>query len=61
MSLELKKKEMEMKRVVLAKEEMQLRIEERLDEIERIKSQMQIQDTAIEKIKKQIETLKGKE
>lgn len=61
MSLELKKKEMEIKRVVLAKEEMQLRIEERLDEIERIKQQMVIQDQAVERITKEIETLKATE
>lgn len=60
MSLELKKKEMELKRVVLAKEEMQLRIEERLDEIERIKDQMKIQDAAVIRLEKDLETLRNK-
>lgn len=60
MSLEIKKKEMELKRVVLAKDEMQLRIEERLDEIERLKVQMKIQDDAVERITKELETLKSK-
>lgn len=60
MSLELKKKEMELKRVLFAKEEQQLRIDERLDEIERVKDQMKIQDEAAEKIKLEIEALKAK-
>lgn len=60
MSLELKKKEMELKRVLFAKDEQALRIEERLDEIERIKEQMKIQDDAAERIKKEIEILKTK-
>ena len=60
MSLEIKKKEMELKRVILAKEEMQLRIEERLDEIEKIKVQMKIQDDAIERITKNIKDLENK-
>lgn len=60
MSLELKKKEMELKRVVMAKEEMQLRIEERLDEIERVNVQIKIQDEAIMKITKELDVLKNK-
>ena len=60
MSLELKKKEMELKRVLFAKEEQQLRIDERLDEIERIQEQMNNQDEAAEKIRKEITALKAK-
>lgn len=60
MSLEIKKKEMELKRVIMAKEEMQLRIEERLDEIERINAQIKIQDEAAIRITKELETLKNK-
>ena len=60
MSLEVKKKQMELKRVLMAKDEFELRIEERLEEIERIKSQMTLQDEAAEKIKKELEVLKTK-
>ena len=60
MSLEIKKKEMELKRVLMAKDEFELRIAEREDEIERLKSQMLQQDEAAEKIKKEIEVLKNK-
>lgn len=60
MSLEIKKKEMELNRVIMAKEEMQLRIEERLDEIERINAQIKIQDEAAIRITKELETLKNK-
>lgn len=60
MSLELKKKEMELKRVLMAKDEFELRIAERMDEIERLQSQMIQQDEAAEKIKKEIELIKNK-
>lgn len=43
MSLEIKKKKMELARVRLAREELQLKIEERLDEIERIKRHIAVQ------------------
>lgn len=60
MKLELMKKEVELKRVSLAKDEMLLRIQERLEEIERLKQQMVIQDEAVDRITKEIESLKGK-
>lgn len=60
MSLELKKKEMEIKRVVLAKEEMELRIEERKDEIRRLEENMRIQDDAVVRISAEIEVIKKK-
>lgn len=58
MGLDLKKKEMELKRVIMAKEELELRIEESLDQIERIKEHIKIQDEAIIRLKKELETLK---
>lgn len=60
MSLELKKKEMELKRVLLSKDEFELRVAERMDEIERLQAQMVQQDEAAEKIKKEIQLLKNK-
>lgn len=60
MSLEIKKKEMELKRVLMARDEFELRVEEKLEEIERIKVQMSLQDEAAEKIKKELEVLKNK-
>ena len=60
MSLEIKKKEMELKRVIMAKEEHELRIEEKLEEIERIKAQIKIQDEFALKIKQELEVLKTK-
>lgn len=60
MSLDIKKKEMELKRVLMAKDEFELRIAEREDEILKIKSQMAQQDEAAEKIKKELEILKNK-
>ena len=52
--LDKKKKELELMRVSLAKEEMKLRIEERLDEIERLKRNIEIQEQTEEKIKKEL-------
>lgn len=60
MSLEIKKKEMELKRVLHAKDEHELRIAECEDQINRIKEQIKIQDDTAEKIKKELEILKGK-
>ena len=58
MSLELKKKEMELKRVLHAKDEHELRIAECEDQIERLRQQIEIQDQAAEKIKLEIQKLK---
>jgi hypothetical protein len=53
MSLELKKVKVELIRVSAAKAELELRIEERLDEIEKIKKHVQIQlDKEMELIQK---------
>lgn len=43
MSLEIKRKKLELERVVVARKELEFRIEERLDEIERIKSHIEVQ------------------
>lgn len=58
MSLEVKKKQMELKRVLHAKDEHELRIAECQDQIEKLQAQMKIQDEAADRIKKEIESLK---
>jgi peptidoglycan hydrolase CwlO-like protein len=52
--LELKKKELELERVKLAKKEMEFKIEERLEEIDRLKSHIEIQNQTIKKIEQEI-------
>lgn len=43
MSLEYRRRKMELSRVALAREELELKIEERLEEIERLKAAIDIQ------------------
>lgn len=59
MSLERKRKEVELMRVECARKELELKIEERLDEIERIKSHIEVQKNTEQKLKQEIQTLKG--
>jgi predicted RNase H-like nuclease (RuvC/YqgF family) len=58
MSLDLKKKEMELKRVVLAKEEIELRIEEKHDEIKTLEHHVSIQSEHINKLTKELHEMK---
>lgn len=58
MSLEVKKKEVELKRILLAKDECELKIAEREEEINRLKEQIKKQEEAAEKIKQELEDLK---
>ena len=53
-SLDFKKKELELARVKVAQQELELRIEERLEEIERLKEHIQIQKQAVEKLQKEL-------
>lgn len=57
MSIELKRKEMELKRVTLAREEQELKIEERYDEINRLKSMIEVQIKREEELKAEISAL----
>jgi hypothetical protein len=59
MSLDLKKKEVELKRVILAKEELDLKIEERLVEIERLKEAIKSQEITELRLQKEIAEMKG--
>lgn len=54
MSLELKKKKLEYQRVKLAKDELEFKIEERLEEIDRLKSHILIQKQTLDKLQKEI-------
>lgn len=58
MTLERKKKQLELKRVVMAREELEFKIEERLEEIERLKSHIDVQLRKEEELKLELETLK---
>lgn len=59
MSLELKRKEVELLRVIAAKEELKLKIEEKLEEIKRIQDHVKIQESTENKLKIEINNLKG--
>lgn len=57
MSLELKRKQLELSRVQLAREEQELKIEERMDEIRRLESAILIQKEKEEQLKAEIAAL----
>lgn len=61
MSLDLKKKRLELARVQLAKQELEMRIEERLEEITRMKDHIKIQEEAEKKINNELTALSNKE
>lgn len=61
MSLDLKRKKLELQRVSVAAEELKFKIEERLDEIQRLEQHIKIQETSIEKLNNEIKTLEEKE
>lgn len=54
MTLETKKKILELKRVETARMELELKIEERLEEIERLKHAIEIQKQTEEKIQNEL-------
>jgi hypothetical protein len=58
MSLDIKRKEIELMRVETARKELEFKIEERLDEIKRIEDHISIQLQKEEEIKKEIQNLK---
>lgn len=58
MSLELKKKELELQRVELARKELEFKVEEKMEEIERIKSHIQIQLQKEQELKEELNKLK---
>lgn len=60
-SLDLKRKVLDLKRVETARMDLEFKIEERLEEIERLKKHIEQQLDAEQKLQKEIEDLKGKE
>jgi len=61
MSLELKRKKLELQRVSVASEELKFKIEERLDEIEKLKKHIEIQENTIIKLIDEINKLNESE
>lgn len=60
MSLEAKKKNLELERVTLARKELEYKVEEKLDEIRRLREHIDIQLKAEERIKQEISELNFK-
>lgn len=60
MSLELKRKELELSRVELARQELELKIEERMDEINRLEKMIEIQKAKETELKAEIIALRNK-
>jgi C4-dicarboxylate-specific signal transduction histidine kinase len=60
MSLELKRKELEFSRVELARQELELKIEERKDEISRLEKMIDIQIAKEKELKAEILALRNK-
>lgn len=60
MSLELKRKELEISRVELARQELELKIEERMDEIHRLEKMIDIQKAKETELKAEIIALRNK-
>lgn len=59
MSLDKKRKEVELMRVRVAKQEMELRIEERMEEVARLQEHIKVQDQKINDLEKELESLGG--
>ena len=55
MNLEKKKKELELSKVKCAKQEMELKILERLEDIQRIEDNIKIQDNKIMELESQLQ------
>lgn len=60
MSLELKRKQLELSRVELARQEQELKIEERMDEIGRLEKTIEIQKAKETELKSEIIALRNK-
>ena len=60
MSLEIKKVKVELIRVSANKAELELRIEERLHEIERIKENIKVSEDKEEELRQKIKEMEGK-
>jgi len=61
MNLELEKKKLERKKVLVAADEKQVKIFERMEEIERLKREIDIQNKRAEELSNEIKELEGRE
>ena len=60
MSLDLKRKELELSRVKLAREELQFKIEERLEDVQRLQNMVEIQKLKETELKAEIIALNNR-
>ena len=60
MSLDLKRKKLELSRVSVAKQEQEFKIDEYLDQIERLKANIEIQKKRESELLAEITTIEGK-
>jgi hypothetical protein len=60
MSIELKRKQLELSRVELARQEQEFKIEERMDEINRLKSMIEIQKNKEQELRAEVSALINK-
>jgi len=58
MGIELKKRQLELARVTLARQELEFRIDERMEEIKRLKENIEIQLAKEEEIKAHLKEMK---
>lgn len=57
MDIEKKKKQLELSRVRLAKEEMEIRIAEREEDIERLRKNIEVQEKTAERLEEELKDL----
>lgn len=60
MSLEIKRKELELMRVKTARHELEFKVDEKTEEINKLKEHIKIQLETEDRLEKEIEQLKGK-
>lgn len=60
MSMDIKRKKLELSRVELARQEQEFKIEERMEEIDRLKATIEIQKKKEEELKAEILALKNR-
>lgn len=60
MSLELKRKKLDLMRIQTARADLEFKVEERLDEIKRLQDHVKIQIDAEEKLKNEIQDMERK-
>lgn len=58
MSIEKMKKELELKKVEIAKEELELRIEERMEDVRRMQEHIKVQEQKAQELRDELKTIK---